>query len=77
MGTVVALLAGLAFAVIAAIVYLARRDRLRRSQTDDMVGLLIEQQRTSQAARIRSTYSSASLHHGTGLVSDDMHKYYS
>ncbi|MER7844171.1 hypothetical protein ABTZ03_09505 [Kitasatospora sp. NPDC096077] len=77
MGTVITLLAGLAVAIIATIAYLARRDRLRRSQTDDAVGLSIEQQRTRQAAQIRSTYSSASMHHGTGLVSDDMHKYYS
>ncbi|MFF2080189.1 hypothetical protein ACFVXG_36190 [Kitasatospora sp. NPDC058162] len=76
MGTVVLLLAALVGAVVHFTVLLSRRERARRSHGDD-AGLLIELERTRQAAHLRSTYSSRAVHHGTGMASDDLHKYYS
>ncbi|MBV2156456.1 hypothetical protein [Kitasatospora sp. SUK 42] len=77
MGIVIALMAGLVAAVIGAVIFLARRDRSRGEFPDDTTGMLIERQRTGQAAHLRATYSSGAVHHGTGLASDDLHKYYS
>ncbi|MFE5582262.1 hypothetical protein [Kitasatospora sp. NPDC056531] len=77
MGLVIAFLVALVSAVVGITAFLIHRERARRRWTDEAEGLLIEQQRTTQAARIRTTYSSASMHHGNGLVTDDLHKYYS
>ncbi|MFJ1709903.1 hypothetical protein [Kitasatospora sp. NPDC088346] len=77
MGSVIVLLAGLAAAATAATVFLSHRDRGRSRESDDPTGFLIEQQRTANAAALRGTYSSNAVHHGTGLASDALHKYYS
>ncbi|MFD5432893.1 hypothetical protein ACFWJ4_12065 [Kitasatospora sp. NPDC127067] len=61
--------------VVGATVYLVLRERARRHQFDDAEGLLIEQQRTAQATRMRATYSSISVHHGTGVIGDEGNHY--
>ncbi|MFD7452643.1 hypothetical protein [Kitasatospora sp. NPDC059827] len=76
MGTVVLLLAALVATIIGTTVFLIRRERARGTHSDD-AGLLVELERTRQATHLRSTYSSRAVHHGTGMASDDLHKYYS
>ncbi|GAA2976489.1 hypothetical protein [Kitasatospora sp. NPDC006786] len=61
--------------VVGATLYLVLRERARRHQFDDAEGLLIEQQRTAQATRMRATYSSISVHHGTGVIGDEGNHY--
>ncbi|MET8622909.1 hypothetical protein ABZW30_03970 [Kitasatospora sp. NPDC004669] len=77
MGLVIAFLVALVSVVVGITTFLIHRERARRHWTDEAEGQLIEQQRTAQAARIRATYSSVSMHHGNGLVTDDLHKHYS
>ncbi|MBD0673378.1 hypothetical protein ACIQOW_00820 [Kitasatospora sp. NPDC091335] len=57
--------------VIGATTYLVLRERARRHQFDDAEGILIEQQRTAHAARMRATYSSISVHHGNAVMGDE------
>lgn len=71
MGLVVGFLLALAGAVVGATVFLSLRERARRHRFDDAEGLLIEQQRTAHAARMRATYSSLSVHHGNGVIGDE------
>ncbi|MFJ8622310.1 hypothetical protein ACIRD3_05630 [Kitasatospora sp. NPDC093550] len=74
---IVVLLAGLVSAVVCAVVFLVRRDGARSSDVSDPAGALIERRRTTQTSHLRGTYSSAAVHHGTGMASDDLHRYYS
>ncbi|MBD0693671.1 hypothetical protein [Streptomyces sp. CBMA123] len=76
MGTVIFLPAVLAGAIVVISVHLARRERARGSHCED-AGLLVELERTRQAAQLRTTYSSRAVHHATGMACDDLHKYYS
>ncbi|WP_371494253.1 hypothetical protein OG871_03975 [Kitasatospora sp. NBC_00374] len=73
MGSIIALLGGLAAVAAAATLHLIRRDRHRYS--GDLTGLLIEQQHTARAVQLRRSCSSAAVHHGTGLVTDVVHPY--
>ncbi|MFE6056034.1 hypothetical protein ACFQ6N_35260 [Kitasatospora sp. NPDC056446] len=54
---------------------LVRREQARRLHSDDVEGMLIERQRTARAASLRTTYSSMAVHHGTGLVADDVYRH--
>ncbi|MFF3004066.1 hypothetical protein ACFVTF_14810 [Kitasatospora sp. NPDC057940] len=74
---VIAFLVALVATIIGTTVFLGRRERARSGHSDDTEGLLIEHQRTAHAAQLRGTYSSQAVHHGTGLISDDLHKHYS
>ncbi|MGW2375880.1 MULTISPECIES: hypothetical protein [Kitasatospora] len=76
MGFVLAFLAALVATVVGATLFLIRRERARRrwaGETEEC--LLIEQHRTAQAARLRSTYTSAAIHNGTGLLPQDLHEH--
>ncbi|MFE7590344.1 hypothetical protein ACFU6K_13155 [Kitasatospora sp. NPDC057512] len=61
--------------IVGATVFLVLRERARRHQSDGAEGLLIEQQRTAHAARMRATYSSVSVHHGNGVIGDEGNHY--
>ncbi|MFJ6380607.1 hypothetical protein ACIQI7_11490 [Kitasatospora sp. NPDC092039] len=71
MGLVLVFLLVLVATVVGATVFLLLRERARRHAYDTSEGMLIEQQRTAQAARMRATYSSLSVHHGNGVVGDE------
>ncbi|MEU1283663.1 hypothetical protein [Kitasatospora sp. NPDC005856] len=71
MGLVLVFLLALVGTAVGTTVFLANRERARRHGFDDADGLLIEQQRTAQAARMRATYSSLSVHHGNGVIGDE------
>ncbi|MFE4975626.1 hypothetical protein ACFRAR_26435 [Kitasatospora sp. NPDC056651] len=75
MGLVMVFLFVLVGTVVGATAFLAFRERARRSRFDGTEGLLIEQQRTAQAARMRATYSSVSVHHGNGVLGDEGNHY--
>lgn len=74
---VLVFLLALVAAIVGITLHLVRRERARRLHSDGAEGMLIEQQRTVQAARMRMTYTSASLHHGTGLVTDEVYRHHS
>ncbi|MFG2904859.1 hypothetical protein ACGF13_07310 [Kitasatospora sp. NPDC048286] len=71
MGLVTVFLLALVGTVIGVTAFLVLRERSRRHRFDDAEGLLIEQQRTAHAARMRATYSSMSVHHGNGVIGDE------
>ncbi|MFE4515662.1 hypothetical protein ACFRMQ_15895 [Kitasatospora sp. NPDC056783] len=75
MGFVMVFLFALVGTAVGATAFLALRDRARCRRFDDTEGLLIEQQRTAQAARMRATYSSVSVHHGNGVLGDEGNHY--
>ncbi|MFH9348238.1 hypothetical protein [Kitasatospora sp. NPDC017646] len=78
MGFVLAFLAALVATIVGTTLFLVRRERGRRRRAGESEGLLIEQHRTAQAARIRYTYTSASMHHGNnGLITEELHKHHS
>ncbi|MFD5463613.1 hypothetical protein ACFWIQ_12445 [Kitasatospora sp. NPDC127059] len=77
MSFVLVFLAALAAVVGGITLHLTRRERARRQWAGGAEGLLIERQRTAQAARIRSTYSSFATHHGNGLLPDDLYPQHS
>ncbi|RKT18073.1 hypothetical protein BX285_2486 [Streptomyces sp. 1114.5] len=72
-------LLGFLLALVAAIVgitaFLLRRERARRLHSDDLSGVLIEQQRTAEAASMRTAYTSRHVHGGHGLMTDEVHRY--
>ncbi|MFJ7273116.1 hypothetical protein [Kitasatospora sp. NPDC098663] len=74
---VIAFLVALVATIVGTTAFLSRRERARSGHSDDTAGLLIEHQRTAHAAQLRGTYSSQAVHHGTGLITDDLHKHYS
>ncbi|MFI9364654.1 hypothetical protein ACIG5E_26915 [Kitasatospora sp. NPDC053057] len=77
MGFVLAFLVALVATIVGTTLFLVRRERARRRWAGASEGLLIEQYRTAQAARIRYAYTSASMHHGNGLITDELHKHHS
>ncbi|MEU9045889.1 MULTISPECIES: hypothetical protein [unclassified Kitasatospora] len=79
MSFVLLFLLALVAAIAGVTLFLVRRggERARRLHSDDVAGMLIEQQLTVRATRMRATYSSVSLHNGTALVTDEVHRYHS
>ncbi|MFD4654058.1 hypothetical protein ACFWP2_00355 [Kitasatospora sp. NPDC058444] len=77
MGLVTVFLLALLGTVVGATAFLVLRERARRHRFDDAEGLLIEQQRTAQAARMRATYSSLSVHQGNGVIGDEGNHFHS
>ncbi|MFF2076454.1 hypothetical protein ACFVXG_17055 [Kitasatospora sp. NPDC058162] len=76
MSFVLVFLAALAAVIAGTTLFLLRRERSRRTWAGDPEGLSVERRRTSQAARIRTVYSTWATHHGNGLLPDDLHKLY-
>ncbi|WP_030233587.1 hypothetical protein [Streptomyces sp. NRRL S-350] len=74
---VLVFLLALAAAVVGITVFLSCRERARRLRPDGTDGLLIEQQRTAQAAYMRTAYTSRSVHHGTGLAAEEVYRHHS
>ncbi|MFD8702534.1 hypothetical protein ACFV1W_07930 [Kitasatospora sp. NPDC059648] len=78
MGFVLVFLVALVATIVGTTLFLVRRERTRRRWAGESEGLLIEQHRTAQAARIRYTYTSASMHHGDdGLIAGELYKHHS
>lgn len=75
MGLVTVFLLALVGTVVGATAFLVLRERARRHRFDDAEGLLIEQERTAQAARTRATYSSLSVHQGDAVLGDEGNHY--
>ncbi|MET8539744.1 hypothetical protein ABZW03_03665 [Kitasatospora sp. NPDC004799] len=75
MGLVMVFLLALVGAVVGATTFLVLRERARRHRFDAPEGWLIEQQRTADAARMRATYSSLSVHQGNAVMGDEGNHY--
>ncbi|MFI9160347.1 hypothetical protein [Kitasatospora aureofaciens] len=76
MGLVLLFLVALVAAVVGTTLFLVRRERARRHWAGEIEGLSVEQHRTAQAAQMRGTYTSAAVHNGHGLFTDDLHKHH-
>ncbi|MFJ9771889.1 hypothetical protein ACIRVF_11665 [Kitasatospora sp. NPDC101157] len=76
MGVVLVFLVALVATIAGATLFLVRRERARRRWAGETEGLSVEQHRTAQAARMRSTYTSVAVHNGHGLYTDDLHEYH-
>ncbi|MEV6977202.1 hypothetical protein [Kitasatospora sp. NPDC093806] len=73
MATLIALFAGLAALVAGLAVYLHRR---HRRPTENIDGVLAEQERLAQLRALRSSYSSIAMHSTHGLTTDDLGRYH-
>ncbi|MFE6872167.1 hypothetical protein ACFVFS_37195 [Kitasatospora sp. NPDC057692] len=73
MATMIALFAGLAVLVAGPAVYLHRR---RNGPTENLDGVLAEQERLARARALRSCYSSIAMHSSHGLTTDDLGRYH-
>ncbi|MEV0535939.1 hypothetical protein [Kitasatospora sp. NPDC050463] len=69
MATLIALFAVLAVVVTGLAVHLNRRGN---GPTENLDGLLAEQQRLAQLRALRSSYSSIAMHSTHGLTTDDL-----
>ncbi|MER6363344.1 hypothetical protein [Kitasatospora sp. NPDC001527] len=73
MATMIALFAGLAVLVTGLTVHLHRR---RSGPTENLDGVLAEQERLAQLRALRSSYSSIAMHSSHGLTTDDLGRYH-
>ncbi|MER7703765.1 hypothetical protein ABTX81_12795 [Kitasatospora sp. NPDC097605] len=73
MATMIALFAGLAVLVTGLAVYLHRR---HNGPTENLDGVLAEQERLAQLRALRSSYSSIAMHSSHGLTTDDLGRYH-
>ncbi|MFE7560626.1 hypothetical protein [Kitasatospora sp. NPDC057500] len=73
MATMIALFAGLAVLVAGLAVYLHRR---RSGPTENLDGVLAEQERTARLRALRSSYSSIAVHSSHGLTIDDLGRHH-
>ncbi|MFC5661879.1 hypothetical protein ACFP3U_02660 [Kitasatospora misakiensis] len=73
MATLIALFAGLLVVVAGLAVHLHRR---RSGPTENLDGVLAEQERLAQARALRSSYSSIAMHSSHGLTTDDLGRYH-
>ncbi|MFF7456727.1 hypothetical protein [Kitasatospora sp. NPDC008115] len=73
MATMIALFAGFAVLVTGLAAYLHRR---RNGPTENLDGMLAEQERTARLRAIRSSYSSIAMHSSHGLTTDDLGRYH-
>ncbi|MFF2349727.1 hypothetical protein ACFVVL_08090 [Kitasatospora sp. NPDC058115] len=73
MATMIALFAGLALVVTALTVYLHRRGS---GPTENLDGVLAEQERLARLRAVRSSCSSVAMHSSHGLTTDDLSRYH-
>ncbi|MET9400069.1 hypothetical protein [Kitasatospora sp. NPDC002965] len=73
MATLIALFAGLAVIVTGLSLHLHRR---HSRPTENLDGLLAEQERLAQLRALRSSYSSIAIHSTHGLTTDDIGRYH-
>ncbi|GAA1396343.1 hypothetical protein GCM10009639_32360 [Kitasatospora putterlickiae] len=73
MATMIALFAGLAVLVTGLAVYLHRRPG---GPTENLDGVLAEQERLAGLRALRSSYSSIAMHSSHGLTTDDLGRYH-
>ncbi|CAN3980007.1 hypothetical protein [Kitasatospora purpeofusca] len=67
------LFAGFAVVVAGLALFLHRR---RSGRTENVDGLLAEQERLAQLRALRSSYSSIAMHSTHGLTTDDLGRYH-
>lgn len=73
MVVLLAFLASLAAVVVLLALHLHRR---RSGPTENVDGVLAEQQRLAELRALRSSYSSTALHSTHGLTTDDLGRYH-
>ncbi|MFF8768607.1 hypothetical protein [Kitasatospora sp. NPDC015120] len=73
MATMIALFAGLAVLVTGLTVYL---DRRRSGPTENLDGVLAEQERLARIRALRSSFSSIAMHSSHGLTTDDLNRHH-